>query len=93
MSASLDVVRSAVSSSLEASMSKCLFSSFHFKGDRVEPGNIFFLLNKLSRVDRKSLSNPIRVGAGKSGRLVDVAVKRQKRLVLLNEDFDGSTSN
>ncbi len=93
MSASLDVVRPTVSSSLEASMSKCLLSSFHFKGDRMEPGDIFFLLDKLSRVDRKGLSNPIRIGAGKSRRLMDVAVQRQRRLIFFNEDFDGPTSN
>ena len=56
-------------------MRKCLFYSLYLKGDGMKPGNISPRPDELSRVDGKSFSNPVHVGAGKFWRLMDMAME------------------
>lgn len=76
----------------ETGMRQCLFYSFYLKGNGVKPGDLSRCPYKLPWVDGKRFSNPGHVGAGECGRLMDMPMKRKKRLISFNEGFDGSAS-
>jgi len=76
----------------ETGMRQRLFYSFYLKGNGVKRGDLSRCPNKLSWVDGKRVSNPVHVGAGECGRLMDMTMKGQKRLISFNEGFDRSTS-
>jgi hypothetical protein len=58
----------------------------------MKPGDVSALPDELSWVDHNRFSEPIHVSARDLRRLMDMAMKGQKRLIPLDEGSDRSTS-
>ena len=65
---------------------------FQIEGDGMESGSSFTSQAELAWIDGEGMSHPVMVLPGKFRGFVDMAMERQKRLILADEGRDGATS-